>query len=126
MQNTTSDVLRAAAAPVIGIFLTLYHILVTEPLRKFYFVGPWWGNIPDTEICARMTGVDAAWWAATADRMAECDTLLERQFESWDATIMIALYFAILSFFFFNLLCNCFIVRPIVKSLEKYEIKKIS
>lgn len=97
----------------------IYDFLITEPLRSFYFKGPWWKNIPVQEICSRLTGVEGAWWTASKERMDECGALVEREFVSWDTTISVILYFAFLSFIIVYLVCYCVIVRPIVNAINK-------
>ena len=97
----------------------VYDVLVTNPLRVFYFKGAWWHNVPIAEVCFQMSGVEAKWWGATDEHMSECQNLAERNFESWDATVMTTLYFTGLSFVVVYMFCNCLIVRPIVNALKK-------
>lgn len=111
---------------LLALLAASYDKLITEPLRLFYFVGPWWGNAPTTEICYELTGVKASWWAENDDRMAECAALLERHFVSWDVTIMTVLYVTTLTFLLVNLMCSCLVVRPIVRAIEKYDNPKRS
>lgn len=97
----------------------IYNKLITNPLRTFYFVGPWWGNVPKPEICFRITNVEAKWWEANTDRMKECTALTEREFESWDATIMTTLYFTVLTFGILQMFCQCCVIKPIVHAIRR-------
>ena len=112
--NSTAAACAAVAAAG---GMRAYDLLITKPLRIFYFVGPVWGDLPAEEICSRMTGVAAQWWKETPDRMEQCAGLTGRQFHSFDAGVMTSVYFAALTFAVLQLTCNCFCVRPIVRAL---------
>jgi hypothetical protein len=99
-------------------FWGVYHLAVTEPLRTFYFIGPIWGNLESTEICFELTGVDSAWWNATADRRAECDKLLAKRYGSFEATIMCILYFVFAFYITFYFICRCCFVQPFIRELN--------
>lgn len=97
----------------------LYGKLITDPLRLFYFTGLWWHNAPRQEICFRLTNIEAKWWLTNPDRMSECMALTEREFESWDATVMTVLYFTVLTFGVLQCLCQCCVVKPIIRALHQ-------
>lgn len=84
-----------------------YDLLVTRPLRTFYFEGPIWKNQPAEEICYEMTGVEARHWTMTPENMARCHLEMERRFMSWDRTAMTVAYFALLTFLLIRLVCCC-------------------
>ena len=115
--NTT--IACAGVASSIGLWA--YHKLITDPLRTFYFVGAYWRNAPKPEICFRLTNVDSSWWSSTSDRMDQCIALTEREFESFDATLMTTLYFTVLTFVILHLFCNCCVVNPIVRAIRREE-----
>lgn len=124
MSNSTTWFSRAGAvtaacgttAAAVGWWV--YTQLVTNPLRCFYFKGAWWGNVPLSEVCFRITNVESKWWSATSERMDECRQLTEREFESWDATIMTSLYFTALTFGVLQLTCHCCFIRPLVRAIR--------
>jgi hypothetical protein len=92
---------------------------VTKPLRVFYFVGPVWHNMTPTEICHSLTGVDASWWAATPDRLLQCEELLARHFVSFDATVVYTAYFALVGLAVGTLVCRFCCIRPAVSELRR-------
>lgn len=96
----------------------IYNQLVTNPLRCFYFKGWVWGNVPLSEVCFRITNVESKWWSATQERMDECRLLTEREFESWDATVMTSLYFTALTFGVLQLTCHCCFIRPLLRAVR--------
>ena len=116
--NTTT----ACGAIAIAAGWWVYDQLITHPLRSFYFKGPWWHNIPQSDICARMMGNKPEFPAAlynSSDYMREqCTAMVEREFESWNTTIIVSLYFTVLTFGVLQLLCHCCIVRPIIKAIR--------
>jgi hypothetical protein len=95
-----------------------YYALVTKPLHLFYFVGPIWKNLDDTQICFELTRVDSAWWDATDDRRLECDKLLSKRFGSFEATIVCTLYFAAIIGIALYFICRCCLVRPLVNEFK--------
>ena len=99
----------------------VYDQLITHPLRTFYFKGPWWHNIPQYDICARMMGNKVEFTADmynSSELMRErCRQMIDREFESWEATTMVVLYVTVLTFGVAQLLCHCCIVRPIVRAM---------
>lgn len=99
-------------------FFWLYNRLIVDPLRLFWLLS-WWRNFPAEEICSKLTSVPAAWWSALPDRMDECRVLLDREFLSWEATVLISLYFSLLVVAATWLLMRCCIVNPLVRALER-------
>lgn len=118
MANTSTAIGAVAAAAGWWVF----DQLITYPLRSFYFKGPWWHNIPQSDICARLMGNKPEFPADlynSSDYMREkCGALIEREFESWSTTIMVTLHFTILTFVVMQLMCHCLIVRPIVNAIR--------
>jgi hypothetical protein len=49
----------------------------------------------------------------------QCRQMLEREFESWDATIMTTLYFTALTFGVLQLFCQCCVIKPIIRALRR-------
>lgn len=100
----------------------VYDQLITHPLRSFYLKGPWWHNIPQADICARMAGnkpeFTAEFYNATEYTRGQCQIMIDREFESWNTTVMTALYFTVLTFGTLQLLCHCCIVRPILNAIN--------
>jgi hypothetical protein len=76
---------------------TVYSVLITQPLRTFYFEGPFWHNQAPEEICYEMTGVEARHWTSTPENVMQCAAEMERRFHSWDRTAMTVLYFTFLT-----------------------------
>lgn len=118
---TASTAACGAVAAAIGWWL--YSKLITNPLHIFYsksVIG--WGNIPQHHICARMMGNKPEFSPAlydSCDYMREqCRLMIEREFESWDATIMVVLYATVLSFIVLQLLCHCCLIRPLVNAFR--------
>jgi hypothetical protein len=97
-------------------FFWLYNRLIADPLRVLYFFS-WWSNIPDQEICGRLTSVPGTWWAQSPDRMLECSALLERNFMSWEATVLVCLYFAVLVTGTTWLLLRLCLINPLVRAI---------
>lgn len=101
----------------------IYNRLITDPLRTFYFKGWWWHNMPQANICAMMMGNKPEFSAElydSCDLMREkCRIMVEREFESWDATIMTTLYFTVLTFGVLQMVCHCFVVKPIIYALRR-------
>jgi hypothetical protein len=89
-----------------------YDILVTRPLRAFYFEGPIWRSQPPEEICYEMTGVEARHWTSSPDNIARCQMEMDRRFQSWDRTAMTIMHFALLTFVVVKLVCCCACSRP--------------
>lgn len=100
MSNTAPNLMSSA------VWLT-YDILVTRPLRAFYFEGPIWKNQPPEEICYEMTGVEASHWVSSPENIARCQMEMDRRFQSWDRTAMTVMHFALLTFVAIRLLCCC-------------------
>lgn len=84
-----------------------YDILVTRPLRLFYFEGPIWHNQPPEEICYEMTGVAANHWTASPENIARCQIEMDRRFQSWDRTAFTVMHFSLLVFVIVKLICCC-------------------
>ena len=92
-----------------GLAAYVYEVAITQWLRRFYFKGPIWKNVPAEEICFQLTGTRAAHWTMNADNMKECADRLEQQFEMWDNSIMTVLWFAIMAFTIHRVLhCICY------------------
>lgn len=89
-----------------------YDVLVSKPLRAFYFEGPIWHNQPSEEICYEMTGVEARHWASTPENLARCEVEMERRFKSWDRTAMTIMHFALLAFAIVRVACCCCCYAP--------------
>ena len=101
----------------------VYDQQITHPLRTFYLKGPWWHNIPECDICARMMGNKPEFAAAiynSSDYMrTQCSAMIDREFESWNTTIITTLYFTALTFGVLQVLCHCCIVRPIINAVNR-------
>jgi len=71
----------------------LYEIAVRSPIRELYLHGPaavgMWGGIPASNVCARLTKVEAAFWE---HHPAECEELIERECSSWIVFVLAVLY----------------------------------
>ena len=113
----TGTVCGAAAA---GIGWWFYNLLISSPLRCFYFKGIWWGNIPISEICFRMTKSPASFWNGSDVARAECKALTEQQFEMWDSTVMVVLYMTALTWLVLYGTCYCCVVKPAVYYIERH------
>lgn len=100
----------------------VYDQLITHPLRSFYLKGPWWHNVPEPFICAHMQGdkpeFSASYYNSTDYLRGQCTAMIDREFESWEATIMGTLYFTALTFGVLQLMCHCCIVRPIINAVR--------
>jgi hypothetical protein len=90
----------------------VYDTLITRPLKRFYFMGPVWKNEKPENICYSLTKTDASFWTATPENMDKCIETLEKNFKSWDVTVMTSLYFFVLTFVSVKLLFCIFYPRP--------------
>ena len=113
----------AAVAAAVGWWI--YGQVITNPLHVFYrkgALGLGWANIPQADICAGMMGNKPEFPPAlydSCDYMREqCRQMIDREFESKDATIMVALYFTVLTFGIMQLMCNCCFIRPLVRAFR--------
>ena len=106
-RNTGSVVYR-----IIGFlqwfFWLMYEIMITKPLRAFYFEGPIWQNQSPEEICFGMTGVPAKHWTLTEQNQLQCQIEMDRRFHSWERTTMTVVYFTMLSFTVLFMMFSCF------------------
>jgi hypothetical protein len=105
--------------PAVNAIWWIYDKMITEPMRIFYFVGPWWGNAPKPEICYEITGIESKWWESTSTNMEECGKLVEKSFESWNAGVMTTLYFTALTFTVLQFFCTCCVVKPIIRAVRQ-------
>jgi hypothetical protein len=121
--STVTDVVSgttvACATTAVGVGLWIYEKTITNPLRILYFVGPVWKNAPPDEICHSLTGVPSAWWVENLDRQQACADLLERKFSSFDASVMVTVYFTFLTFVVLQLLCTCCCIRPLARAIRR-------
>lgn len=124
--NETAAALRGAtlacagAASVAGMWL--YGQLISNPLRVMYFKGYWgWGNIPIHEICNRIAANPngASFWARPGN-LDECREMLEMKFESYESTAYVVIWFTVLTFAVLQLLCQCCLIRPLVRGLSNH------
>lgn len=97
-------------------FFGIWNLVITKPLRLFYFMGPIWRNKPYYDICAQMTGVKSTDWIKNPDA---CFEKLEQDFVSWDITVLTVSYFLVLYFIVAYTLWNCFFIGKITKWLSK-------
>ena len=83
----------------------IYDTLVEYPVKRLYFNGPelrlfgtspgggihigFWRGVPETEICAQMTGVSELHWR---DHIITCHEMIDRQFKSFMVGIEFLLY----------------------------------
>jgi hypothetical protein len=120
--NITTSSVRDFALGATGVAalaaMWVYNKMITVPLRTFYFVGPWWRNAPLSEICFKLTNIDSKNWEMNNQTQTMCRELTEREFESWDATVLTTLYFTALTFGTLQLCCSCFVIRPIVHAFN--------
>lgn len=103
----------------------VYSQVITNPLHTFYrkgALGLGWANIPQADICARMMGnkpeFSAAFYDSCDYMRDQCRLMIEREFESKDATIMTALYFTALTFGVLQLTCHCCFIRPLLRAVR--------
>ena len=99
--------LRGAADAVTAVANAVYDVILTRPLRRLYFVGPVWHNIPAEEICFTVTHVPAKHWTSSPENMAACQHELDKLFDSWDTTVVTSLYFALLAFLVIKIAFCC-------------------
>jgi hypothetical protein len=102
-----SSFLRQLARHVGNAAWFVYDMMITRPLRAFYFEGPIWHNHPPEEVCYEMTGIEARHWTSTPDNLARCQLEMERRFQSWNRTAMTTMYFAMLAFVAIKVACCC-------------------
>lgn len=114
--DNTPKTLFSASRAIPGFLLSalwfIYDILITRPLRAFYFEGPIWHNQPPEEICYEITHVEARHWISSPENIAQCQIEMERRFQSWDRTAMTIMHFALLTFVVVKLMCCCTCGRP--------------
>ena len=75
----------------------LVLVLFKYPLSLLYFYGPpllggWWGASA-SDICARLTTVEASWWEHNPDK---CLEIVDQNFECFYTTATVLLYFLLL------------------------------
>lgn len=95
---------------VCDLFMSVYDLLIVQPLRKFYFYGPGtsqfglWGGMGPSEMCQSLSPLSISFWQTHSD---ECNMLLETKFYSFRVTIELIIYFSLLYrlWCFLNLLC---------------------
>jgi len=86
---------------------SIFDLLITEPLRAFYFNGPIWWNLSNEQVCFELTGVDGSWWKQTPDRYSQCESLLHTRFTSFEVTILCLLYFIAMGSLVAYIVCRC-------------------
>lgn len=104
-------------------FFWLYNRLIKDPLKVLY-VYSWWRNISPIDICSRLTAVPAKWWSAAPDRIEECTALLDREFLSFEATILVCLYFGLIVALFTWLLMRCCVINPLVNAIDQTNYRR--
>lgn len=117
--STVTKTTAVCATAAVGAGLWLYEKTITNPLRILYFVGPVWKNAPPDEICHSITGVPAAWWAESGDHASACAELLDRKFHSFDASVMVTVYFTVLTFVVLQLVCTCCCIKPLAREIKR-------
>lgn len=107
----TVDVLKSAfvylgkQAGVSAYFL--FNLLVIMPLHAFYFETIQ-GGLPSHEICARITkATEARFWQETAANVQHCQEILDRQFRSFEVTVLMSIYFAFAIMILFRVVFSC-------------------
>lgn len=116
---STKNITITCISAVVGAGVWFYNKTITDPLRTFYFTGPWYWNSPISEICYEMTKVEAKYWESTPDTMEQCKALTERKFDSFYATVWTTFYFTLLTFIIMQLTCHFCLIRPIIKCLKR-------
>lgn len=104
---------------LLGFCVWIYTKTITDPLRIFYFTGPWYWNVPTSEVCFQMTRIEANYWDSCPAAREQCQALMERNFQSFYATVWTTFYFTILTFIVLQITCNIFFIKPIIKSLKR-------
>ena len=80
----------------------VWNQLVLRPLRKLYDYGPEWGGLgfwggrAPAQVCAEMTKYSELFWL---DNMADCHTLINNKFYSFQVVLETAAYFFVLATF---------------------------
>jgi len=80
---------------MIGGFIQMVRdVLFTDPIRQMYLKGPpplFWGGHSRSTICSKLTNTEQTFWVQPHS-VPECDSLVERHFESFRTSVSIAMY----------------------------------
>lgn len=121
--TSTAVILSATATTTYSIIQqpllrSLLFLVLEAPLLTLYLQGPqlggygFWEGLQYNEICARLTGVDAAHWSSSSG-MVECLHLIDRKFNAF----LILNYFILYIFILF-LSVPC-LVRCVCRRLQR-------
>ena len=68
----------------------LYRASFAAALRRVYLGGPgsrslgFWGGLPEVDICARISGVEASFWTQQRN---ECSAIVDRDVQAFVITV---------------------------------------
>jgi hypothetical protein len=96
----------------------IFDFFVVTPLRKFYFEGPIWKNVPHAEACSQLTQVPSKYWEGSSTAGDECAALLDRRFHSFFATTLCVVYFLTIILLVAYASCRICIIRPILGAIR--------
>lgn len=86
--------------PVTKIISFICHSIVTRPIAWLYLNGPqklgFWEGLHPSQICARLTNTDSAFWQLTLENENECHNVIQRHFTSWMVLVWTCVHFIIL------------------------------
>ena len=88
----------------------LNNVLLRVPLFALYVMAPsymdWggWSNAPEAEICARVTGAPAEFWAINAH---DCRALIRHRFEAYFQSMELIVYLGLLAIGMAWVVCSC-------------------
>ena len=95
----------------------IYNMVITNPLKYFYFVG-YHEGMPANELCGRLFGGDAWFWNATELTRSQCDVMIERNFNSWTSYLFTLLYFGGIFVVISLLMARICWIRPLANAIR--------
>lgn len=97
---------------------SFYAVFITFPLKTFYLVGPIWGNLDHSQICFEITQVDSAFWAFSPINKATCEQLIDRKYQSLEATVICIAYFLSVTLVICYFIYRCCFLKPLIKEIR--------
>ena len=103
----------------------MFLVFILNPLRNFYFNGPYlngwggWEGMPKEDICAQITKVSSNLWKNLA--IENCNLLLENKFQSFSVALYTFTYAWLLIKIFNYVWFRFLIFGPIMKEIKWFE-----
>jgi hypothetical protein len=89
--------------------------MVVQPFTQLYLRGPtalgFWGGLPLSNVCARLTQTDTNFWARSDDAALECQLTIDREIDAW-LMVLAALLYCMATYSLFAILIAACRPRP--------------